>query len=102
MSNQKLSENMIEETNAGVIIRVFVQPKSSKNEVIGPHNGAIKIKLTSPPVDGQANEGLIEFLAKIFKVAKRNVTLIKGETSRHKVVALRGVNLTDAKKLMKV
>lgn len=99
--SESLSEKIIEATEAGVNIRFFIQPKSSKNEIIGPHNGAIKIKLTSPPVDGQANAGLIEFLAKLFKTAKRNVVLVKGETSRQKVVAIQGITLAEAKKLLK-
>lgn len=83
---------MIESIKGGVRLHLFIQPKSSKNEIVGPHNGELKIKITAPPIDGQANEGLIEFLSEYFDVAKRNVLLIKGETGRHKVVDVLGVS----------
>lgn len=87
---------MIEATKGGVRLHLFIQPKSSRNEVVGPHNGEIKIKLTAPPVDGKANECLIEFLSDLFDIPKRDVHLIKGETGRHKVVKLTGL---DAEKI---
>ncbi|MFV8256518.1 DUF167 domain-containing protein [Bdellovibrio bacteriovorus] len=87
---------MIEATKGGARLHLFIQPKSSKNEVVGPHNGEIKIKLTAPPVDGKANECLIEFLSDLFDIPKRDVHLIKGETGRHKVVELTGL---DAEKI---
>lgn len=92
---------MIEEIQGGVRLHLFIQPKASKNEVVGPHNGEIKIKITSPPVDGEANSGLIEYLSKLFKVPKRDITLTKGDTNRHKVVELLGPKLADARKLLK-
>ena len=69
---------------AGLILRVQVQPRASHNEFAGIHAGALKVRLTSPPVDGQANAALITFLAEAFGVAKRQVTLLKGETGRAK------------------
>lgn len=92
---------MIEEISGGVRLHLFIQPKASKNEVIGPHNGEIKIKITSPPVDGEANAGLIEFLSKLFKIPKRDIKLTKGETNRHKVVELVGISLEKAQELLK-
>lgn len=92
---------MIESIQGGVRLHLFIQPKASKNEVIGPHNGEIKIKLTSPPVDGKANEGLIAFLSDIFDIPKRDITLVKGETNRHKVVEILGADLEKAHTLMK-
>ena len=92
---------MIEEIKGGVRLHLFVQPKASKNEVVGPHNGEIKIKITSPPVDGEANAGLIEYLSKLFKIPKRDITLIKGETNRHKAVELTGITLEKAQELLK-
>lgn len=91
---------MIEEMKGGVRLHLFIQPKASKNEIIGPHNGELKIKLTSPPVDGKANAGLIEFLADIFSVPKRRVQLIKGESSRHKTVEIEGVNINQAQEIL--
>jgi uncharacterized protein (TIGR00251 family) len=92
---------MIEEISGGVRLHLFIQPKASKNEVIGPHNGEIKIKITSPPVDGEANSGLIAYLAKLFGIPKRDITLAKGETNRHKVVDLIGITKVKAQELLK-
>ena len=69
---------------ADLILRVQVQPRASCNEFAGIHAGAVKIRLTSPPVDGKANAALIAFLAEAFGVAKCQVTLVKGDTGRSK------------------
>lgn len=74
---------------ADLILRVQVQPRASGDEFAGAHAGAIKIRLTSPPVDGKANAALIAFLAEAFGVAKRQVTLLKGETGRVKQLRIR-------------
>lgn len=82
---------MIETTKGGVRLHLFIQPKSSKNEVVGSHNGLLKIKITAPPVDGKANECLIEFLSDVFDIPKRDITIIRGETGRNKTVELSGL-----------
>lgn len=69
---------------ADLILRVQVQPRASCDELAGIHAGALKVRLTSPPVDGKANAALIAFLAESFGVAKRQVTLLKGESGRAK------------------
>lgn len=69
---------------ADLILRVQVQPRASHNELAGTHAGALKVRLTSPPVDGKANAALIAFLAEAFGVAKRQVTLLKGDSGRTK------------------
>ena len=93
---------MIESLKGGVRLHLFIQPKSSKNEVVGIHNGEIKIKITAPPIDGRANEGLIEYLSDLFDVPKRDIILVKGETGRHKTVDIAGVALEAARLLLKV
>jgi uncharacterized protein (TIGR00251 family) len=93
---------ILEKTDAGVLIRVFVQPRASKNEIVGVHNDAVKIKLTSPPVEGQANAALIEFLAEVFHIAKRNIILVRGESSRQKSVEIHGVDPQQAARLLKI
>ena len=81
----------IETTNTGVTIRVYVTPRSSANKVVGEHNGAIKVALTAPPVEGAANRALVEFLAKALDVPRSAVRLVSGEASRSKVVQVTGV-----------
>ena len=74
---------------ADLILHVQVQPRASRNEFAGIHAGALKVRLTSPPVDGKANAALIAFLAEAFGVAKRQVTLLKGDTGRAKQLRIR-------------
>jgi uncharacterized protein (TIGR00251 family) len=70
----------------GLKLRVYLQPKASRNEMIGLHGDELKIAITAPPVDGKANVHLIKFIAKQFSVAKSAVSIIKGELNRHKTV----------------
>jgi len=70
-------------------IEIKVIPRSSKNEVVGKMaNGILKIKLTSAPIDGEANESLIKILAKEFKVKKGQINILKGKTSKNKLVEI--------------
>lgn len=70
-------------------ITVKVIPRSSRNEVVGEMaDGVLKVKLMAPPVDGKANEALITLLAKYFKVKKRNVQIVRGETGRMKEIKI--------------
>lgn len=71
-----------------VILTLHVQPGAKKTEVAGQHGEALKIRLAAPPVEGKANAALLKFLAKAFGVPKSAVTLISGETSRHKRVRI--------------
>jgi uncharacterized protein (TIGR00251 family) len=68
----------------GLTIRFYIQPKASRDQIIGLHGDEIKIAITAPPVDGQANAHLIKFIAKQFRVAKNQVIIEKGELGRHK------------------
>lgn len=91
---------MIEITKGGVRLHLFIQPQASKNEVIGEHNGELKIKIKAPPIEGKANTEVIAFMAKLFGVAKREVTLIRGEQSRHKTVEIQGIDRETAQKIL--
>jgi uncharacterized protein (TIGR00251 family) len=79
-------------TEAGVRFAVRVQPRASKNEVVGIYGTALKIRLQAPPVDGAANAALISFLADLFGVSRRSVRIISGESSRDKIVEIAGVS----------
>lgn len=80
----------------GIIISVYVAPRASVNKVVGAHDGAVKIALTAPPVEGAANKALVEFLAKVLGVPKGSVSLVSGETSRRKVVRVMGIDAEAA------
>jgi hypothetical protein len=69
-----------------------VQPRARTNEIVGRHGDALKVRLTAPPVDGAANEALVELLAATFGIPRRAVTIVTGASSRTKVVELDGVS----------
>ncbi len=79
----------IQENTHGVTLKVFVQPRSSKNMIAGLHGDALKIKLTAPPVDGAANKMCIKYLAKCLNVPRSSMKIISGHTSRTKMVLFR-------------
>jgi uncharacterized protein (TIGR00251 family) len=79
-----------------LILQVLLQPKASANQWVGTVEGRMKIRLTAPPVEGQANSQLIEFVAKQFKVAKSQVQLLSGEQARQKTLQIKAPRLIPA------
>ena len=75
-----------------VSFQVRVIPRSSRSEVVGEHDGVLKVKLASPPVDGAANEELIKLMAKTFAVPKSSVKIVSGHTSKAKKVSVTGAS----------
>ncbi len=67
---------------------LFIQPKASRDQIQGVHGDELKVAITAPPVDGQANSHLIKYLAKQFKVAKGQIQIVRGELGRHKTVTV--------------
>ena len=74
-----------------VLLAVKVQPRASKNEVCGAAGNELRIRITAPPVDSAANEGLVRLLAEILDCPRSDVQLVRGQTSRHKVIAISGL-----------
>ncbi|MEI7881303.1 MAG: DUF167 domain-containing protein [bacterium] len=81
----------ITDNKGGAIINVHATPRASKNQIQGLHGNALKIRLQAPPVDGKANETLIEFLAGALGIPRRQITIISGQTSRQKRLRLQGI-----------
>lgn len=79
-----------------VVLNLHVQPGAKKTEIAGEHGEALKVRLGAPPVDGKANEALIEFLAERLGVPKSRVHLEAGQTSRAKRVCVAGVDAKSA------
>ncbi len=77
-----------------LVLKVKVEPRSSKSGIEGKYGDALKIKLTSPPVEGKANKELIEILAKEFGIHKNDVKIISGRRSKNKIIRLCGVDST--------
>lgn len=68
--------------------KVLIQPNAKKNEVVGVHSDALKIKIKAPPVDSKANQELIRFLSEVLKLSKSQVSVCHGETSKNKLIQL--------------
>ena len=81
----------LEESPGGAILRVKVQPRAPRSEVVGRLGDEVKIRITAPPVDSAANEALVEFLADRLGCPRRSVELLHGHKSPHKVLRLRGL-----------
>ncbi len=71
-----------------LIIRLYIQPKASRDQIVGLHGDEVKIAITAPPVDGKANAHLTKVLSKQFKVAKGAIEIEKGELGRHKQIRI--------------
>ena len=78
-------------------IAVRVQARSRRNEVVGERAAVIVIRLTAPPVDGKANAALCAFVARAVEVAPSRVSVVRGRTSREKIVRVDGVDKEDLK-----
>ena len=76
----------------GVHLPCHIQPRASKTGVSGVYGSSLKITLNAPPVDGKANAALCEFIAKKCSMAKFLVSVVSGETSRDKMLLIRGVS----------
>ena len=90
----------IEEAGGAVRFDVRVAPRASREAIQGEHDGAIKVALTAPPVEGAANAALIAFLARRLGVAKRDVAIVRGESSRAKRVEVRGASAEAVRALL--
>ncbi|MBU2497471.1 MAG: DUF167 domain-containing protein [Proteobacteria bacterium] len=77
------------------IIKVKVLPRSSRNQIMGMEGGLYKVKVTSPPVGGMANEALIAYLSKRLGVPKSHIEIISGKNARTKSLRIRGLSLDE-------
>ena len=90
----------VREVSECVRFAVRVQPRASRSEIAGVHGDAMKIRLSAPPVDGAANDALLELLADAFGVARRAVRIVGGVSSRRKVVEVEGVTVAAVLRLV--
>jgi uncharacterized protein len=82
----------IQESAKGITFAVKVHPRARKNAITGVVGDALKLALTAPPVEGKANQAVIEFFAELFAIPRSSVTIASGETSRNKIVRIAGVS----------
>jgi len=91
----------ITNTGGAVTFDVRAVPRSSRSEIVGEHDGALKIRLASPPVDGAANAELVKLLAKHFGVSKSDVEIVAGETSKSKRIKIANLSQSRFEELIK-
>ncbi|MGO9084259.1 MAG: DUF167 domain-containing protein [Candidatus Sulfotelmatobacter sp.] len=93
---------MINQDSNGVSFAVRVHPRAKKNAITGELGDALKVSLTTPPVEGRANEACIEFFAKLLRVPRSSVTIASGQTSRNKVIRVAGVTAEQVREKLGV
>ncbi len=82
----------LREESGGIVLEVLGQPRASRTRVAAEHGGRLKIQLAAPPVDGEANAALVEFLAEALGVRKADVAVIRGQSGRRKTVRVTGAS----------
>ena len=92
VSIQAMSELHIREVDDAVTFEVRVVPRASRDRIVGARDGALRVALTAPPVDGAANEALRKLLAKALGVSKSAVEIVRGDRARVKLLRVRGVD----------
>ena len=90
----------IEESSSGVRFTVHAQPRASRTELAGGHGDAVKVRLAAPPVDGEANDELVAFLAKKLGVAKSAISIVSGESGRDKLIEVSGARVADVREAL--
>ncbi|MGS0824670.1 DUF167 family protein YggU [Shewanella sp. 0m-8] len=79
-----------------LLLQLYIQPKASRDQIVGLHGEEIKIAITAPPVDGKANAHLTKYLSKAFKVPKGDIAIVKDQMGRHKQVKITAPKLIPA------
>ncbi|MBA3573107.1 MAG: DUF167 domain-containing protein [Pyrinomonadaceae bacterium] len=87
------------ESRDGIVFKVQVVPRASRSEIVGEHNGALRIRVAAAPVDGAANEELVRLLARALHVPRSAVEITPGHSGKLKTVRVAGLELSAIKKL---
>jgi uncharacterized protein (TIGR00251 family) len=92
----------IHKNRPGIRLATRVTPNAGRNEITGYKDGVLQVKVAAPPVKGKANKALVDLLAEKLEIRKSSINIIKGETSRNKVVLISGISNEDISKLLKI
>ncbi len=92
-----MSELDLREQDGAVVFEVRVAPRASRSRMIGVQDGALKVALTAPPVDGAANDALRKLLAKTLSVSKSDVEIVRGDRARIKLLRVKGIRAADVR-----
>jgi len=85
-----------QDSDGAVVLDIHVMPRTSRTQPDGVYDGALKVRLHAPPVDGQANQALIEWLADVLGIAKRDISVLRGTTARRKQLRISAVGALRA------
>ena len=85
----------VRERQGAITFQIRVQPRASRTEIVGEQQGAVRVRVAAPPVDGKANEECVRFFAGLLGIRRNDVEIISGLTARTKVVSVRNVALPD-------
>jgi uncharacterized protein (TIGR00251 family) len=88
----------VRETGAGLEVRLHVQPRARRSEIAGVFDGALKVKVTAPPVEDAANRAIIDFFSGMLNIPKSSLRILAGAKSRGKTLQIRGVSLLEFRK----
>ncbi len=89
-------EDVVGQTRQGeVLLRVYVQPRASRNEICGVHGDALKVAITAPPLEGRANRAVIAFFCDCFSLPKKKIRLLSGEQSRYKTLVFSSLSVKE-------
>ena len=89
------------EKDGKLTFKVRVVPRSSRTEIVGEHDGALRVRLTAPPVEGAANLALVRLLARALDVSPGAVEIISGKSSRTKTVSIAGFSVAGLERLLR-
>ena len=84
----------------GLTFAVRIVPRASRSEIVGEHDGALRVRIAAPPVSGAANRELVRFLAKIFRLPQSAVEIVSGANSKSKTVRVRGGDAATLERLI--
>ena len=90
------------DSHQGIVFKVQVVPRASRSEIVGEHNGALRVRIAAPPVDGAANEELVRLLARALRVPRSAVEITAGHSAKLKTVRVAGLKLSTIKSLLVV
>jgi uncharacterized protein (TIGR00251 family) len=90
------------ETEGGVVIKVQVQTRASRDEVVGPHGDSLKVRITAAPVAGAANKHLLKFLAKHLNIPQGQLSLKSGATSKTKAISVQGISGAEVRERFQI
>ncbi len=88
----------ISQSGQAVTFAVKIHPRAKKNAITGELGDVLKVSLTTPPIEGRANEACIEFFAKLLKVPRSSVTIASGHSSRNKIIRVEGLSAQEVRR----